>query len=301
MSRSRMGQPTPLKIELRMKTESSNHATIPLPSARQPRRFFPLLRFRKRSGFSSGAALLRHGQIPPSAHRQVGHGQIPPSAHRQVGHGQIPPSAHRQVGHGQIPPSAHRQVGHGQIPLSAHRQVGHGQIPPSAHRQTSPLCLPAGNKQQPLGCQDDASTVSKSSARVRHCPGERKKPEHVYGANPSHAISSYADPSIPSAPCRAPHLHSAYSAQTGHEGSHCTVGPRTRRLTHSSRAKAAAYLARKTSVPNPHAKVLTAGFQSPSDICAALCPRLHCRGIASRPAASLGCKEGTQPRTGTGR
>lgn len=51
----------------------------------------------------------------------------------------------------------------------------------------------------------------------------------------------------------------------------------------------------------------TASFQPSFDVSGfarvspALCPWLHLKGIASHPTPALGCKEGTEPRTGTGR
>lgn len=128
--------------------------------------------------------------------------------------------------------------------------------------ETRPTRLLAGNEQQPLGCQDDASAVSKNGARVRCSPGERKKPEHIYRASVSHAASSYRHPSTPSTPCTSA-AHTQHTQGTK-EGADC-AGRMMRRTKRSSRAKAVTHLAWKAPVLNSCMEVLTGSFQPPFD------------------------------------
>lgn len=62
------------------------------------------------------------------------------------------------------------------------------------HGQISELTRLTGTK--PLGCQDDASAVSKSGAQFRLLTGEGKKLEQVSRTSLSHAVSSHIYPSI---------------------------------------------------------------------------------------------------------
>jgi len=136
MLRSRAGQPTPLKSKLWIKTETATtqpYQSLPPPPAHQPFHLFPLLHFRKRSGFSSAAQ--------------------------------------------------------------------------------DQISLPAQNTGAPatassLGCQDDASAVSKRGAQVRNPPGERQKAEHGHRGSLPRAASSCI-PSTPSTALHAPRPHGA--------------------------------------------------------------------------------------------
>lgn len=203
-----MGQPTPLKTKLWIKTESRDHTTVSQPHP------------------------------PPSAS---------PSA-----------SSHFCFSESGVafPPQLHCS------------DMARSPRQRRSAPDTQPSRLLAGNERQPPGCQDDVSAVSKSGPRVRHSPGERKKPEHVYRASLSHAVSSptyiQASPLHPAQPCTSTaHIQPTQGMK---EGAVCAGRPQIRRPRHSSRAKGVTYLTWKTSVLNSCMKVFIASFQPPFDV-----------------------------------
>lgn len=155
---------------------------------------------------------------------------------------------------------------------------------PHQHRsatETRPSRLLAGNKQQPLGCQDDASAVSKSGAQVRHSPRERSQSMFTGQAFHMLLASTYIQAS-PLHPAQ-PHTSNAHTQPTQgmKERADCAGRPQMRRPKCSSGAKAVTYLAWKIPVLNSCMKVFIASFQPSSDISGftcvtpALCSWLH--------------------------
>lgn len=107
---------------------------------------------------------------------------------------------------------------------------------PLTHGQFSELTRLTGTK--PLGCQDDASAVSKNGAQFRLSTREGKKLEQFSRTSLSHAVSSHIYPSIFPGLSTVLYLHSTHRLE-GRSWLHCQAM--------AEGDKAATYLAWKTS------------------------------------------------------